>query len=48
MKQFNLEQYLQNPNKKVVTRKGDSEWCQCCLKRRVSKGYRYCYFCSIQ
>ncbi|MBR4177082.1 MAG: hypothetical protein IKQ53_06755 [Bacteroidales bacterium] len=27
-------------------RKGDPEWCQCCLKRRVNKGYKYCYFCS--
>lgn len=32
----------------LETRKGDSEWCQCCMKRRVSKCYRYCYFCSIQ
>lgn len=27
-------------------RKGDEQWCQCCLKRRVNKGYRYCYWCS--
>jgi len=27
-------------------RKGNEEWCQCCLRRRVSKGYKYCYFCS--
>ena len=27
-------------------RKGDLEWCQCCLKRRVNKGYKYCYWCS--
>lgn len=27
-------------------RKGDKQWCQCCLKRRVNKGYIYCYYCS--
>lgn len=27
-------------------RKGSPEWCQCCLKRRVNKGYKYCYFCK--
>lgn len=30
----------------INARKGNEEWCQCCLKRRVNKGYRYCYFCS--
>lgn len=32
--------------KELEERKGNPEWCQCCLKRRVSKGYKYCYFCS--
>lgn len=27
-------------------RKGNPEWCQCCLRRRVSKGYERCYYCS--
>jgi len=26
-------------------RKGDAEWCQCCLKRRVNKGYSKCMYC---
>jgi len=30
----------------LEARKGNPEWCQCCLKRRVNKGYKYCYFCS--
>lgn len=30
----------------LESRKGNPEWCQCCLKRRVSKGYKYCYYCS--
>jgi len=41
----------QNLNKKLSQdqldlRKGDSEWCQCCLKRRVNKGYKFCLWCS--
>jgi hypothetical protein len=28
------------------SRKGDSEWCQCCLKRRVNKGYSRCMRCA--
>jgi hypothetical protein len=27
-------------------RKGSIEWCQSCLKRRVNKGYRKCFYCS--
>ena len=27
-------------------RKGDPQWCQCCLRRHVSPGYKYCYYCS--
>ena len=27
-------------------RKGDSSWCQSCLKRRVNKGYSRCFYCS--
>ena len=30
----------------INERKGNEKWCQCCLKRHVNKGYRYCYFCS--
>ena len=30
----------------LENRKGNPEWCQCCLKRRVNRGYKYCYFCS--
>lgn len=25
---------------------GNKEWCQICLKRRVSKGYSQCLFCQ--
>ena len=32
--------------KELESRKGNPEWCQCCLTRRVSPGYKYCYFCS--
>lgn len=32
--------------KDLTMRKGDSCWCQKCLKRRVNKGYKYCYHCS--
>lgn len=27
-------------------RKGDKQWCQSCLKRRVNIGYSKCYYCS--
>ena len=27
-------------------RKGDKQWCQCCLKRRVNKGYSRCMRCG--
>lgn len=30
----------------IEARKGDSTWCQSCLKRRVNKGYRVCCYCS--
>lgn len=30
----------------LESRKGDVIWCQCCLKRHVNKGYKYCYFCK--
>lgn len=42
------EQNFNVPLTKEVleSRKGNPEWCQCCLTRRVSKGYTYCYFCS--
>lgn len=30
----------------LESRKGNPEWCQCCLKRRVKPGYKYCYNCS--
>jgi hypothetical protein len=30
----------------IESRKGSDEWCQCCYRRRVNKGYRYCYYCS--
>jgi hypothetical protein len=30
----------------LFARKGDSEWCQCCLKRRVNKGYSMCLSCE--
>lgn len=30
----------------VEARKGDKQWCQCCLKRRVNKGYSMCYYCQ--
>lgn len=29
----------------LEARKGNKEWCQCCLKRRVNKGYSVCYYC---
>lgn len=41
----------QNDNRKlsnstVQNRVGNKEWCQSCLKRRVSKGYVRCMWCS--
>ena len=30
----------------LESRKGVKEWCQCCLKRRVNKGYKKCFWCS--
>lgn len=30
----------------LEARKGNKEWCQCCLKRRVNAGYKNCYYCS--
>lgn len=27
------------------SRKGSSEWCQCCLRRRTNVGYSKCYWC---
>ncbi len=40
----------QNLNRKLSqtdldARVGDPRWCQCCLKRRVNKGYVKCYYC---
>jgi len=40
----------QNFNKKLsdeekYSRVHDKEWCQCCLTRRVNKGYTHCYYC---
>lgn len=40
----------QNFNAKLTpeqleARKGDKEWCQCCLKRRVNIGYTKCAYC---
>lgn len=39
---YNVELTQQELN----SRKGDPQWCQCCLRRHVSPGYRYCYYCS--
>lgn len=41
----------QNDNRKLAAaqvkgRIGDNEWCQKCLKRRVNKGYKTCFYCS--
>ena len=40
----------QNLNVKLTkevldSRVGDTQWCQCCLKRRVNPGYSKCYYC---
>lgn len=41
----------QNLNAKLTpevlqSRHGDSEWCQCCYRRRVRPGYKVCYYCQ--
>lgn len=41
----------QNDNRKksheeIESRKDNSNWCQKCLKRRVSRGYSVCLWCS--
>ena len=41
----------QNFNQKLTpeileSRKGDPHWCQCCYRRRVHPGYKYCYYCE--
>lgn len=30
----------------IELRKGSSEWCQSCFKRRVNKGYKKCMWCT--
>lgn len=47
----NITHRKQNLNKRltpdaVEARRGNAEWCQSCLKRRVNKGYSKCYRCS--
>ena len=39
---LNLELSIETLNE----RKGDHQWCQCCLRRRVNIGYKYCYYCT--
>lgn len=29
----------------VNSRVGNKQWCQSCLKRRVNRGYKKCYYC---
>ena len=29
----------------IDSRRGDKEWCQSCMKRRVNKGYKTCMWC---
>ncbi|MEO6305483.1 MAG: hypothetical protein ABIP51_20135 [Bacteroidia bacterium] len=46
----NITHRKQNLNQKLSTedlnkRKGNSEWCQSCLKRRVNKNYKFCNHC---
>lgn len=49
---FNLIKHRkQNLNVKLnqeqlEQRKGNPEWCQICLKRRVNKGYKCCMYCE--
>ena len=33
-------------NQELESRKINPEWCNNCLKRRVSKGYKVCMYCS--
>jgi predicted GIY-YIG superfamily endonuclease len=45
-----IKHRIQNLNKKLTIeqinqRKGDKQWCQGCLKRRVNIGYTYCGHC---
>jgi hypothetical protein len=30
----------------IELRKGNNEWCQKCLTRRVNSGYNFCYYCK--
>jgi hypothetical protein len=30
----------------LQARRGDAQWCQCCLRRRVNKGYSRCMYCT--
>lgn len=30
----------------IELRKGNNEWCQKCLTRRVNYGYNFCYYCK--
>lgn len=32
-------------HEQLEARKGDADWCQCCLRRRVNKGYQSCWYC---
>lgn len=32
-------------SEELEKRKGDPQWCQCCLRRHVNKGYKYCFYC---
>jgi len=48
--QYNKKTVRQNLNVKLTAdqlqlRVGDKQWCQCCLKRRVNKGFTKCYYC---
>lgn len=48
---INIQQRRQNLNVKLTQeelnkRKGSSQWCQKCLKRRVNKGYTHCMRCN--
>lgn len=46
-----ITQRRQNFNAKLSQdeldlRKDNPEWCQFCFRRRVNKGYKYCYWCN--
>jgi len=30
----------------LAARKGKEGWCQCCYKRRVNPGYKFCFWCA--